>query len=171
MEKQVYLPVCVTVDMDTKKLVNAYVDFDGAPWMFTDSEDNVFDEDTGEWERDSDVETAGILALDDVVTFYERSQVERPLIVVVVEGGVVQVVGGIPDADVVVIEYDDDLVREMTDPGDEGYDPAISLVPQGLYPDGTDRPGEPAFVWTVPSGKLDAHVEAFVRQFVADNRS
>jgi hypothetical protein len=48
MSKDVYIPVCVTVNDDGDP-VWGYIDWDGAPWMFVDSADNVWDEDEQEW--------------------------------------------------------------------------------------------------------------------------
>ena len=68
-DKQVYVPVAITIDTETGELSQApYIDFDGAPWMFVDSEDNVWpvgleDEDNNrilEWERDEATESAAI---------------------------------------------------------------------------------------------------------------
>ena len=65
MIKQVYVPVVITIDTESGELTQApYIDFDGAPWMFVDSEDNVWNEnqpdDGSQWERDEDTESAAI---------------------------------------------------------------------------------------------------------------
>ena len=44
MSKHVYLPVCVDEDGTFR------VDFDGAPWMYVDSEDNVWNPEESRWE-------------------------------------------------------------------------------------------------------------------------
>jgi hypothetical protein len=48
MSKTVYIPVAVTVH-DDGEAVAAFIDYEGAPWMYVGRED-VFNEDTGEWE-------------------------------------------------------------------------------------------------------------------------
>ena len=60
-EKQVYLPVCVTVT-DGVMTQAPYVDFDGAPWMFVTEEDNVWpiNPEMGKWEKDNDTEETAI---------------------------------------------------------------------------------------------------------------
>lgn len=52
--------VPVTVQLRDGHIIGAYVDYDGAPWMFTDSEANVWDVDGDEWTRDADTETAAV---------------------------------------------------------------------------------------------------------------
>jgi len=44
MSKQVYLPVCVEEDGSFN------IDFDGAPWMYVDTQENVWDEDDETWQ-------------------------------------------------------------------------------------------------------------------------
>lgn len=58
MSRDVYVPVMVTIE--DGDVIAAHVDFDAAPWMFVDSEANVWDGAADEWIRDEDAETAAI---------------------------------------------------------------------------------------------------------------
>lgn len=49
MSKEIYIPVVVTVD-DDGIACSAYIDYEGAPWMYCGSADAVFDEESGDWE-------------------------------------------------------------------------------------------------------------------------
>jgi len=83
MSKQVYLPVCVDEDGFFA------IDFDGAPWMFVNEQENVYDFDTYEWEDgrlDSDNADVSMEAQDAVTTaakvmsmlrqFYEENLID-----------------------------------------------------------------------------------------------
>ena len=71
---EVYLPVMVT--LDDGRMIHATVEFEGAPWMYVDSEANVWDvnaeEDDGAWIRDTDIETTAIEALEAVLTAHTQ---------------------------------------------------------------------------------------------------
>lgn len=72
--REVYVPVRVTIN-DDDNMVEAGVDFDGAPWMYVDKEANVWgpgsdeydgDDDYG-WTRNFDLERTAIKALSDLL--------------------------------------------------------------------------------------------------------
>src|SRR5690606_38125360 len=46
----------VTVQIRAGQVIGAHVDFEGAPWPLTDSEPNVWNVDTEEWEQNHDLE-------------------------------------------------------------------------------------------------------------------
>ena len=65
MIREVYIPVRVTLD-DNDNIVEAGADFEGAPWMYVDSEENVWgpgEDGEYEWSRDSDLEETAIALL------------------------------------------------------------------------------------------------------------
>jgi hypothetical protein len=65
--REVYLPVVVTIvedGPDAGAIAEAYIDFEGAPWMYALSEANVWNPDTEEWERDGDLEQMAMVALN-----------------------------------------------------------------------------------------------------------
>ena len=81
----VYIPVCVTVEVNSDgepiKVIVAHVDYDGAPWMNTGSDNDVYDLSTDKWldNRESqpmvewviaNVVTGGIEALRPVDGYY-----------------------------------------------------------------------------------------------------
>jgi len=56
----VYFPVRVYVEVDEAgeivKLSYPTIDYEGAPWMYVDSENDVYDEDTDKWLDHSETE-------------------------------------------------------------------------------------------------------------------
>lgn len=71
----VYLPIAVSIDTETGEMIDApQVDFMGNPWMYTDTEQNIWQpdrEDTGEysWGRDKVRED---MANDSVTKMFEN---------------------------------------------------------------------------------------------------
>lgn len=51
MIREPYIPVQVIVE--DGKVTNAFIDFDGAPWMYVLEEPNVWNPETEEWEGGS----------------------------------------------------------------------------------------------------------------------
>lgn len=66
----------VTVQIRAGQVIGAHVDFEGAPWPLTDSEPNVWNVDTEEWEQNHDLEDQAQAALDEAFTDFEAKLTE-----------------------------------------------------------------------------------------------
>jgi len=67
MSDEYDVAVPVTVQIRDGKVIGAYVDFEGAPWMGVDDDSNVYDNQREEWIRDADVEIRAIEGLSLVL--------------------------------------------------------------------------------------------------------
>lgn len=75
---QVYVPVAVTIDKEGN-LIEAVIDFEGAPWSYVDKQENIWtddpemfapstiDEGEEDWTIDRDTEERAITALNKVL--------------------------------------------------------------------------------------------------------
>ena len=79
-DHEVYLPVMVTLEGDNHGMVSINVEFEGAPWMYVATQENVWainaHDDDGEWIRDESIEARAIDQLQAVLTAWQQAQNE-----------------------------------------------------------------------------------------------
>lgn len=67
---EAYIPVSVGIDEETGRIYSAYVDFDGAPWMYVGDEANIWGlgaDGEGVWTRDEVREAVAIDRLNELI--------------------------------------------------------------------------------------------------------